>query len=334
VPAFPPVAAKLLAMFGQESVQLRDIADVIARDPTFSARVLQCANSVTFGHESEITNVRQALTMLGLDRAQHVTVSLATTAYMQPSVHTEDLKRCWKHMVACGLLSQAIAAAAGLPSDVAYTAGILHDIGRLGLLVAYPSEYETVIRDAAERSLDLLDYERERFGVDHCEAGRFLAERWRLPEVFHLVAGRHHDSPDGSQLDLLTIVHYACRAADALGFDVTRPLQRLTLKEALDGLPARAVNRLLRSAENLQQQTEDQVQMYSKELEPKVALRPPELEADKDESEDSEGGQFTAEIDLSSHDACETGPSNWPSWLTTTVALVLLGLLYAFLRSD
>jgi HD-like signal output (HDOD) protein len=117
--------------------------------------------------------------------------------------------------VAPAILADQIAKACGAFVDVAYTAGIIHDIGRLGLLVAYPREYETIIRDAAERYLDLLDFECEQCGVHHAEAGRILAERWDLPAELRVIAGRHHDPCEGGDLDLLRIVHVACRLADA-----------------------------------------------------------------------------------------------------------------------
>jgi hypothetical protein len=126
-------------------------------------------------------------------------------------------------------------------NNIAYTAGIIHDIGRLGLLVAYPKEYERIIRLAAERCLDLLDFEAEQFGMHHAEAGRILADRWGLPEEFRVVAGRHHDPCEGEELDLLRIVHVACRLADVLGYYVTRPLLPRTFNEVLAELPSREV---------------------------------------------------------------------------------------------
>jgi len=318
-------------MFGLESVQLRDIADIIARDPTFSARVLQCANSAEFAHLEEITNVRQALTMLGLDRAHRVTISLAAAAYMKPSVQTTELQRCWRHMVACGVLSQEIAAACGFPIDQAYTAGILHDIGRLGLLVAYPKEYEAIIRNAADRSLDLLDYEREQFGVDHCEAGRYLARRWNLPEIFRIIAGRHHDPPDGPQLDLLTVVHYACRTADAMGFDVSLPLQPQSAEETLEGLPPRAVERLLARKDEIRTLVDQQVHLYDRE--PKPAL-PPATPAPTAHVDDDEGEEFTADLSDSEQRMAVpegTGVAGL-SWAATFAAAVLIVLLYALFR--
>jgi hypothetical protein len=75
----------------------------------------------------------------------------------------------------------------------------------------------------AENGLDLLELEEQKLGMNHAEAGRLLTESWGLPEEFRVVNGRHHDSCDGTEIDLLWIVHVACRLADTLGFAVVSP---------------------------------------------------------------------------------------------------------------
>jgi len=155
-------------------VSLGEVAEWIATDPIFSSRILQYANSVEFGAAQPVTSLKHALILLGFDRTRKLALSLAMAAYVQSALKARHLRRCWRHTIACALIADAMARACGKFEEQAYTAGILHDVGRLGLLVAYPFEYEETIRFAAERSLDMLDYERERFGVDHTEA----AECW------------------------------------------------------------------------------------------------------------------------------------------------------------
>jgi hypothetical protein len=141
----------------------------------------------------------------------------------------------------------------------------MHDIGRLGLLVAYPAEYERVIRDAASRCLDLLDFERDEFGMDHAEAGRLLAERWGLPSGLAQIAGRHHDPCEGTKLNLLSIVHVACRLADALGYEVVKPLTPLDLDTVLAELPVRGGLKLGKSPAELCAEIEQSLAEYGSE---------------------------------------------------------------------
>ena len=139
----------------------------------------------------------------------------------------------------------------------------MHDIGRLGLLVAYADDYERIIRDAAERCVDLLDFEQLEFGLDHTAAGRILAHQWGLPPEFGIVAGRHHDPSDGAALDLLQIVHVACRLADALGYDVVKPLKPIALEDVISELPAKARERLCKNPAELRDRVQEQVSRYS-----------------------------------------------------------------------
>ena len=176
-------------------------------------------------------------------------------------MRTEELRRCWQHTVATAVLADQIANACGEFASVAFTAGIVHDIGRLGLLVAYPAEYERVIRDAAARCLDLLDFERDEFGMDHAEAGRVLAERWGWRKS----PGRHHDPCEGTTLNLLSIVHVACRLADALGYDVVKPLTSLDFDTVLAELPAHGRVKLGKSSAELCAQIERSIAEYGSE---------------------------------------------------------------------
>ncbi len=238
------MAAKLLSLLSNPAVDTNEVADLIGSDATFTARLLQRVNSAEFGFISDITNVRRAVALLGLDTTRQITLAHATAAYAQGGLKTETMRRCWQHTVATAVLAEEIATACDAFSSVAFTAGIMHDIGRLGLLVAYPEEYERVIRNAAERSLDVLDFEAEEFGAHHAEAGRLLAERWGLPTEMALIAGRHHDPCEGMELDLLRIVHVACRLADVLGYDVVKPLIPSNAEDVIAELPAQARERL------------------------------------------------------------------------------------------
>jgi putative nucleotidyltransferase with HDIG domain len=265
VPPFPPVAVKLLSLLSDPAVDTNEVADLIGSDATFTARLLQRVNSAEFGFISDITNVRRAVALLGLDTTRQITLAHATAAYAQGGLKTETMRRCWQHTVATAVLAEEIAEACDAFASVAFTAGIMHDIGRLGLLVAYPEEYERVIRYAAERCLDVLEFEEEEFGAHHAEAGRVLAESWGLPSEMALIAGRHHDPCEGMELGLLRIVHVACRLADVLGYDIVRPLVPSTPSDVIANLPAQARARLAQDPAELCERIEERIQEFGSE---------------------------------------------------------------------
>ncbi len=251
VPPFPPVAARLLALLARSDVEVNHVADLIGSDPTFTARLLQCVNSSEYGFSSEVRNVRQAVALVGLDRTRQLTMSHAMAAYAKGALRTAELMRCWQHTIATAALAEEIATACGAFTKVAFTAGIMHDIGRLALIVAYPKEYEAVIRGAADKAADILDFEAETFGMHHAEAGRMLSEKWNLPLDLQIIAGRHHDPCEGAELDLLRVIHVACRLADALGYDIVHPLVPVDAKTVLAELPEATRTRLNKTSEQL-----------------------------------------------------------------------------------
>jgi HD-like signal output (HDOD) protein len=275
VPPFPPIAARLLTTLAGNSIQIKELADLISSDALFTGRILQYANSCQFGLLQPVRNVRHALVTLGLDRTRRITITAATSAYSRVAMRTPELKRCWQHTIATAVLSEEISHRCGAFTEPAYAAGIMHDIGRLGLLVAFPSVYENTLRDAAARCLDLLDYERETFGVDHAEAGRWLCAKWNLPEEFHIIAGRHHDRCEGADLSLLKIVHVACRLADHFGYDVSRPLKPEEFDEIVSVLPATARELLAQEGSDMfRQKIDERVRAFDNEPEhndPKTA---------------------------------------------------------------
>jgi HD-like signal output (HDOD) protein len=182
LPAFPPVALKLMTLLARDSIDFRELANVASGDAIIMGRLLSRANSAEFALLDPVRQVQHALSILGVDRTRELIATIATACYADKAARTEELRRCWAHMTATAVIADEIARVCGVSGGgVAYTAGILHDIGRIGLLVAYPREYEEIMRDAAYRCLDLLDFEAYAFGVDHAEAGRWLAEHWSLP---------------------------------------------------------------------------------------------------------------------------------------------------------
>jgi HD-like signal output (HDOD) protein len=305
-------------LLADPDVATKDIAKLISSDATLTARILQCVNSAGFGIQHSVGNVQHAVTLMGLDRTREVTLSLATRAYAKGALKTEELRRCWRHSIATAVLAEVIAQACGAFTDLAFTAGIMHDVGRLGLLLAYPGRYEQTIRNAAERCLDLLDFERQEFGFDHAEAGRELSESWGLPAEFCIVAGRHHDPCEGTELDLLRIVHTACKLADALGYDVTRPLIPLEIDAVLAELPPSAVKRLDASPEGLCARIEQRMREFDSE----ASVAPAEIAMDVPDS------QPQPEPDVLR--ITEEKPTPTPVWPIVVIALTLLAAMAVY----
>ena len=262
IPAFPPIVLRLLDLLGRDNVEIRELVALISSDPAFSAQILQVANSPLFGFRGQIDSLQSALVVLGLRRIRSLCMTVATANHMKAVLRIEELARCWRHMLACAILTEELAHSCSAFEDRAYTAGLLHDVGRLGLLLAYPLEYAQLLRNAGRNALELLDCERETLGMDHCAAGRLLAAQWNLPPDFQIVVARHHDPQTNFNVDLLMLVHLGCQLADSLGFWVVEPIQPKTPEEIQASLPPALSKRIRIDADRWRETVESRIRCY------------------------------------------------------------------------
>ncbi len=223
----PVIAVRLMRLVASDDVVFRRAAGLIQADPAFTAEVMRLANSPIVGCRENVHGVLHAIAVLGLDRLKGLVMTVALRNLLASTLHIPALLRCWRHTVASALVCEELAGACWLEKDKLYTAGMMHDLGRLAILATYPDDYAHLLDQADEAppgEFDLLAGERARFGADHTEVGAWLAEEWGFPSEYRDIAAHHHDVPPaGARFDVDVAVHLACRIADALGFQVAGP---------------------------------------------------------------------------------------------------------------
>ncbi|MGP8245990.1 MAG: HDOD domain-containing protein [Bryobacteraceae bacterium] len=237
VRAFRPVALQLLRLMGDPSVPFGKVADLVQTDPVLSMELLRIANSPLFTVRMEITRVLQAIVFLGSDMVSALVVTTCLKALAdKPS--SRILVDCWRHSLATALICQRLSEAWGITESNGYTAGLIHDIGRLALLNVFPA-YETALVSAGERGTHFLDVEREMFGLDHGEAGRWLLAQWGCPLELQDVAAKHENPPQAQAREgnLVRLVHGASAMADLMGMSVLESDQREDLSQIAALLP-------------------------------------------------------------------------------------------------
>ncbi len=211
---------KILLLLRQREVNYRTVADTLLTDAGFSAEVLRLANSAAIGCRFPSSSVLQALTVLGVPRISALTVSLAMCKFLKPVSNLPVMRLSWRHNLATALSSAELAPRYGIEPDYAYTFGLLHDIGRLGLLVAFPALCTQIsARLSQEPSLDIADLERQEFGFDHRDIGVWVADQWRLPVELREVS-LQHGSGSEPKSPLCRLIDEACGMANRLGFRV------------------------------------------------------------------------------------------------------------------
>jgi HD-like signal output (HDOD) protein len=240
LPPFPQVAVRVLQLVQDENVQLHELSDLISTDPAFASEVLTVANSAFYSPRYPSTSVSQAVAILGATKLQGMCVTVGVRAYLGKTMNFPALRNLWRHNLACAILAQRLAAGASIDHDIAYTSGILHDIGRMALAVLQPKAYAQLLESHRGPSASVLEAERGLFGWDHCETGRQLISDWKLPKSFETVIADHL-CPRRSDLawDVTELVKMSCAMASSIGFAAFPGCEPVPYADLLQQLPAR-----------------------------------------------------------------------------------------------
>ena len=194
-------------MAGDERTSATDIAEVIELDPALTARVLQPSNSALYGGVRRISTARDAIVRLGFEKVRGIVLAASLVQNFRYRARGEDdldPTLFWAHSLVVALAAEAVARVTDAASpDQAFTAGIIHDIGRLALRVAFPAEVGRAVARARSGNISLAEAERDLTGYDHGEIGSALAERWLLPKELVLAIARHHDPTARTETDQL-----------------------------------------------------------------------------------------------------------------------------------
>jgi len=240
LPPFPQVAVRVLQLVTNENVQLHELCDLVSSDAAFASEVLTVANSALYAPRYPASSILQAIAVLGADTLQGMCITVGVRAYLGKSMNQPAMRALWLHSLACGMIAQKLAAGGLVDENSAYTAGILHDIGRIALTVIQPTDYAALLGAHHGPAVSILDCERGLFGWDHCEAGQRLVAGWKLPAEFEEVVLDHHAPrrTDGAW-GLSELVKMSCAIADSAGYAAFAGCEAATYNELLEKLPAR-----------------------------------------------------------------------------------------------
>jgi len=216
VPAMPAAAMEAIRVLQDPRADAQAIMKALEHDPGLTANVLRLANSAYFGTPRKVSTVREAAVRLGTKRILRVVVACAAAPVVRRGIKGYDLPpgELWQHSASVAVGTDALAEVlkAALPAS-AFTAGLLHDVGKILLGTYLEVDAAAIIQLAVSEKIGFDEAERRVLGIDHAEAGAALLESWDLPEDV-VQAARWHHRPDDAPGRLITLdlVH----AADAL----------------------------------------------------------------------------------------------------------------------
>lgn len=190
LPGLPGTVTRVREMLYTDEGSAAEAGEVISRDPAVAAKVLKVANSAAYGFPNRVDNVNLAVSLLGLIETYSVVVSTSVINLLDRS-RSFDYMTFWLESMVCATMATAISRAVDtrLRSGV-FSAGLLHDIGRVALAEVAPKHYARVNRSLT--GLALIENEEDVIGLTHTEAGYQLAQRWGLPEEIAETIRFHH----------------------------------------------------------------------------------------------------------------------------------------------
>ena len=218
LPSLPEVVNYLIRALGDDSANLDTLAHHINSDPAIVARLLAAANSAGSGLAKRVASASQAFLLLGADRI--ATIVLASALIYRYDAHASGFSArvLWRHSLGVATCARVLAEQTGIDPDLAFTSGLLHDIGQLLMYTASPTHFLAVLDRHQHEDTPLFVAERAVFGYDHCEAGRILATTWKLPtDIVDAIAAHHEPDEFGSEMGNLVHVSECLSHALDLG---------------------------------------------------------------------------------------------------------------------
>jgi putative nucleotidyltransferase with HDIG domain len=217
LPSLPAVVMELLSSIDEENVDISVLAKKVSHDQALTAKTLRLANSSLYGLQVKVTTIQQAITFLGFQTTRNlITAAAVTGCFAQGQCPGFDDKAFWRHSIAVAACCKVLARRMRFNQDYAFTAGLLHDIGRLVLVSSFTEQYQRVMEYRKEKDVPVQQAELAILGIDHVAAGTALAQHWNFSDTMNMAISFHHE-PDAVGAGLLaTIVHVANAIVHAL----------------------------------------------------------------------------------------------------------------------
>jgi putative nucleotidyltransferase with HDIG domain len=195
LPPAPKLLPQLLTALSDLNADISRVVDLITFDPALTAKVLQVCNSAYYAFSMRVSTVADAVNRLGF-HGIYTTVAMASSEdFLKTGKHSAlDPDAMWHHLVTSAFAAQILAKRVGIDGNMLFTAGLLHDIGKVPLADVLQGDYDALITDVTLFGRPLVELESASFGLNHAEVGARLLENWAFTPEFVEAVRFHHDS--------------------------------------------------------------------------------------------------------------------------------------------
>ena len=221
LPPLPTSAMRVIALTKNPATSVKELETVIGQDPALTAGILRQANSAYYGYARRISSLQEAIVVLGFQAIQGLAMSAAVAPLLKIQLVGYEIEQegLWKHSLLTAMTAKRLCQLRKLPyGDIAFTAGLLHDIGKLIISIYVQEVGDFLVKKVTEAKFSYVELEEKVIGYNHATVGGFLAKAWNLPEDLVQAISYHH-APLSAQdhKELTCVVHVANGLANSLG---------------------------------------------------------------------------------------------------------------------
>lgn len=194
LPSLPTIVSKVLEVTGDPESSANDLMRAILPDQSMCATILKIANSAFFGLPRQVSTLEKAVMVLGFNEVKNIVLGKAVfNSFKELNKNNkETIEKFWQHSFTCGLSAKILAERIQLPPSELFIAGLIHDIGKLAMLVTFPTIYSHLLDMAEQNWTENCARERELFFISHDEVAHTMLQRWLFPQELNKAVGYHH----------------------------------------------------------------------------------------------------------------------------------------------
>jgi len=196
LPSLSTINSALRELLGADQRYTSQVAEIIRRDPSLTARLLRLVNSVYYGLSTPINNIEEAVFYLGVRQIRQLVMVTPIIEDFQKLAGKTPFpwRDFWQHCIGVAILTREVLGALHAPNDeVDYVAGLTHDVGKIAMAAACPEHFMAVYHESGQPADSLRERERQLLGFDHTELGAMYLQSHNLPEALVEVARSHHE---------------------------------------------------------------------------------------------------------------------------------------------
>ena len=205
LPSLPSIVNDVMRVTADPESSATDLMTVILPDPSMCTAILKIANSAFFGLPREVTTIEKAVMVLGFDEVKNIVLGKAVFNSFKElnGKNKKDIEELWHHSFSCGLAAKILAERSGQSPSEMFIAGLIHDIGKLAMLITFPTLYSHMLKRPCNDWNSYIEKEKELFLLGHDEVAYRILNKWLFPRQLLTAVGFHHHPKEVEQDQLL-----------------------------------------------------------------------------------------------------------------------------------